>query len=45
MWKGMQELMEVTWRTEIMLEELHMTIICLVHKRDDKLDYSNYRGI
>jgi hypothetical protein len=45
MWKGIQGLREVIWITEIMLEEWHMTIICPVHKKAEKLECSNYRGI
>jgi len=38
-------LIEGVWRQEIMPKEWTMTIICPIHKKSDKIDCQNYRGI
>ena len=39
------ELIKDVWRQEVMPKEWTMTIICLIHKKGDKTNCQNYRGI
>ena len=39
------KLIKDVWRQEVMPKEWTMTIICPMHKKGDKTDYQNYRGI
>jgi len=39
------ELIKDVWRQEVMPKERTMTIICPIHKKSDKTDCQNYRGI
>jgi sorting nexin-29 len=45
LWKEIHALIEVIWINEILPEEWHTAIICPIHKKGDKLQCSNYRGI
>ena len=39
------ELLETAWRKEHLPEEWRTGIICSLHKKEDLMKYSNYRGI
>jgi len=39
------ELIKDVWRQEVMPKEWTMTIICPIHKKSDKTDCQNYKGI
>ena len=39
------ELIQHVWRQEVMPKEWTVTIICPLHKKGDKTDCQNYRGI
>ena len=43
--KLIYELIKDVWRQELMPKEWTMTIIYPVHKKSDKMDCQNYRGI